>query len=181
MKKVVFFFFVIMIFSLNSYAANNNTWISAGYSYYLPEESGSISPLGPVNLTVGGQIMNWIAMDLTIGYLWDLKPKDSITDINTMSVRYHVLMQPKIETEMFTILPYLGIGPQLSANNTDYANNIFSYGFSTKIGVRFMENGLMLGIGVEYLYNPIEVDYKGVTTRYNGSGFAFGAEIGTVF
>ncbi len=181
MKRVIFLLCFIISLVNYSYAVNNNTWISIGYSYYLPEESGAQAPLGPVNLTVGGQIMNWVALDLSIGYLWDLIPANNITDVNIMSVRLHALLQPKIETEMFTVLPYFGIGPHVSSNNTDYANNIFSYGFSSKVGVRLMEKGLILGVGVEYLYNPIQFDYKGITSNINCSGFAFGVELGTAF
>ena len=46
-----------------------------------------------------------------------------------MPIRLDFLIQPKFDTGMFDVLPYIGIGPQISANNTDYANNIFSYGF----------------------------------------------------
>lgn len=180
MKKIIFLLMFTFSFSIYSYA-DDNTWITLGYSYYLPEESGAKAPLGPVSLIVGGQIMDWVAVDLGVSYLWDMKNKNSITDINTMTVKLHAVLQPKIETDMFYVLPYLGIGPQASANNTDYANNIFSYGFSTKIGVRFMEDGFILGVGAEYMYNPVEVKYNDTVHKYNGSGFLFGAEIGTVF
>ena len=142
MKK--FLFLILFIFSLSSLSyADDNTWITVGYSYYLPEETGATAPLGPANLTVGGQIMDWVAM--------------------------------------FDVLPYLGIGPHVAANNTDFANNIFSYGFSAKVGVRFIEDGLLFGVGVEYLYNHVDADHNGVKERFNASGIAFGAEIGTVF
>lgn len=76
----------------------------------------------------------------------------------------------------------LGIGPQISISNTDFQNNIFSYGFSVKAGVRFSEGWLMLGLGIEYLYNtPIEATYQGVKYTYNGSGVLFGGEVGIVF
>ena len=180
MKKFLFLILFIFSFSSLSYA-DDNTWITVGYSYYLPEETGATAPLGPANLTVGGQIMDWVAVDLTVGYLWDLKPKNATTDINTMPVRLHALLQPCFDTGMFDVLPYLGIGPHVAANNTDFANNIFSYGFSAKVGVRFIEDGLLFGVGVEYLYNHVDADHNGVKERFNASGIAFGAEIGTVF
>lgn len=180
MKK--FLFLILFIFSFSSFSfADDNTWITLGYSYYLPEESGAQAPLGPVNLTVGGQIMDWLAVDLTVGYLWDLKTKSATTTINTMPVRLNVLLQPRFDTGMFDVLPYIGIGPHVAANNTDFANNIFSYGFSAKVGVRFIENGLLFGLGVEYLYNHFDVDHGGIKEKFNGSGIAFGAELGTVF
>ena len=180
MKRILFILMFIFSFASFSFAADD-TWITIGYSYYLPEQSGSKAPAGPVNLTVGGQVMDWVAVDLTVGYLWDLKPKNSTTDINTMPVRLHALLQPIFDTGMFEVLPYIGIGPHVAANNTDFANNIFSYGFSAKAGVRFMEDGLLFGIGVEYLYNHLEANHNGIKEKFNGSGVAFGAEIGTVF
>ncbi len=180
MKKFLFILLFILSFSSISYA-DDNTWITVGYSYYLPEESGAKAPLGPVNLTVGGQVTDWFALDLTVGYLWDLFPKNAETDINSMPVRLHALLQPSFDTGMFDVLPYLGIGPHVAANNTNFANNIFSYGFSAKVGVRFKEDGLILGVGIEYLYNHLEADHNGVKAKFNGSGIAFGAEIGTVF
>ena len=180
MKRILFI--LMFIFSFTSFSfAEDDTWITLGYSYYLPEQSGSKAPAGPVNLTVGGQVMDWVAVDLTVGYLWEKKKKNATTDINTMPVRLHFLLQPIFDTGMFEVLPYIGIGPHVAANNTDFANNIFSYGFSAKAGVRFMEDGLLFGIGVEYLYNHLEANHNGIKEKFNGSGVAFGAEIGTVF
>ena len=180
MKRILFI--LMFIFSFTSFSfAEDDTWITLGYSYYLPEQSGSKAPAGPVNLTVGGQVMDWVAVDLTVGYLWDLKPKQADTDINSMPIRLDFLIQPSFDTGMFDVLPYLGIGPHVAANNTDFANNIFSYGFSAKVGVRFIEDGLLFGVGVEYLYNHVDADQNGVKERFNASGIAFGAEIGTVF
>ncbi len=172
MKKALIVVMFLMSFAGYSYA--NDMWINLGYSYYLPEESSAKAPLGPVNLTIGGQVTDWVAIDFSIGYLWDLKPHQAETDINIMPVRLNFLIQPCFDTGMFDVLPYIGIGPQISANNTDYANNIFSYGFSAKAGVRFIENGFLFGVGLEYLYN-------GLKNKYNASGIMFGGEIGVVF
>lgn len=180
MKKTIIV--LIFILSFAGYSkADDNFWINLGYSYYLPEESGAKAPTGPANLTIGGQVTDWVAIDFSIGYLWDLKTKNADTDINTMPIRLDFLIQPSFDTGMFDVLPYIGIGPQISANNTNYANNIFSYGFSAKAGVRFIENGVLFGIGAEYLYNPLEVNYNGVKNKYNASGIMFGGEVGIVF
>ncbi len=179
MKKALIVVMFLMSFAGYSYA--EDMWINLGYSYYLPEESGAKAPMGPANLTIGGQVTDWVAIDFSIGYLWDLKPKQADTDINSMPIRLDFLIQPSFDTGMFDVLPYIGIGPQISANNTNYANNIFSYGFSAKAGVRFVENGFLFGIGAEYLYNPLEVEYNGIKNKYNASGIMFGGEIGVVF
>lgn len=179
MKKAVMIVISLMLFTGYSYAGD--MWINLGYSYYLPEESGAKAPTGPANLTIGGQVTDWVAIDFSIGYLWDLKPKKADTDIAIMPIRLDLLLQPRFATGMFDVLPYIGIGPQISANHTDYSNNIFSYGFSAKAGVRFVENGWLFGIGLEYLYNPIEVEYNGEKHKYNTSGIMFGGEVGVVF
>lgn len=183
MKKIILCAIFFLFSFISSYAGD--MWINLGYNYYLPEKSGASAPNGPANLTIGGQVTDWVAIDFSIGYLWDFKPdysdSDIKTDINTMPIRLFFLVQPKIDTGMFDILPYIGIGPQISANNTDYTNNIFSYGFSAKAGVRFVENGFLFGIGIEYLYNPIEVKYNDEKYKYNASGVMFGGEIGVVF
>lgn len=179
MKKIVIIVMFLLSFAYHSYAGD--LWINFGYSYYLPEENGAKAPTGPVNLTLGGQVTDWVAIDFSIGYLWDFKPKQNDTDISIMPIRLDLLVQPRFATGMFDVLPYIGIGPQVSANHTDYANNIFSYGFSAKAGVRFVENGLLFGLGIEYLYNPLEVEYNGDKHKYNASGIMFGGEIGVVF
>lgn len=205
MKKVIvyFMFLFVLLFANNSYA--RDAWITAGYSYFLPEENMSggsaTAPIGPITITLGGQLNDWIAMDFSIGYLWDYRASDSTysvessvdedgntstttyySDINMLPIRLDVLFQPIIATGMFDILPYIGIGPQITLSNTDFQNNIFSYGFSAKAGVRFSEGWLMIGIGMEYLYNtPIEATYRGQKYTYKGSGLMFGGEIGIAF
>lgn len=188
MKKVlviVMLCFSIAAFSKTSAFASEDMWISLGYNYYIPEKSGGKSPDGPVNMTIGGQITDWVALDFMIGYMWGLKEKDDLTkpatDIDSLPIRLHFMIHPWFDVNYFNIAPYIGIGPSIAVNGTDFANNNFSYGFSAKAGVRFEENGFLFGIGAEYIYNPLDVKSNGVTYKYNTSGFSVGGEIGFAF
>ena len=67
MKKALIAVMFLMSFASYSYA--EDMWINLGYSYYLPEESSAKAPVGPVNLTIGGQVTDWVAIDFSIGYL----------------------------------------------------------------------------------------------------------------
>lgn len=109
------------------YSYAEDIWITLGYSYFLPEQnkSSEIAPIGPIDIKVGGQINDWLAVDFAIGYFWDYRPdgatystsssQDSngnatttydYTDINMMPMRLDLLLQPVIGTKMFDILPY---------------------------------------------------------------------------
>ena len=109
MKKTLVVIMFLMSFASYSYA--EDMWINLGYSYFLPEESGATAPMGPANLTIGGQVTDWVAIDFSIGYLWDLKPKQADTDINIMPIRLDFLIQTKFDTRMYEEQPYIGIGP----------------------------------------------------------------------
>lgn len=174
---------LIMASKLSAYASED-MWITAGYNYYIPEKSGGKSPDGPVNMTIGGQITDWVAIDFMIGYMWGLKEPantNPVTDIDSLPIRLHFMVHPWFDVSYFNIAPYIGVGPAVAVNGTDFANTNFSYGFSAKAGLRFEENGFLFGIGAEYIYNPIDIKYNGVTYKYNTSGFSVGGEIGFAF
>lgn len=201
-KIIVSFMFLFMLLLANRLYAGD-AWITLGYSYFLPEQnkSSEVAPIGPIDFKIGGQITDWLAIDFAIGYFWDYGPENSeyssstsedddgntvttsdYTDINMMPIRLDLLLQPIIATKYFDVLPYIGIGPQISISNTDFQNNILSYGFSVKAGIRFSESFFVIGLGIEYLYNtPIEATYQGVNHTYNGSGIMFGGEVGIIF
>lgn len=184
MKKILFIASVLFLGFNGASFADEDMWVTLGYGYYIPEEGGK-APLGPVNLTIGGQVTDWVAIDFSIGYFWGFENKEKagriFTDIDSLPVRLHFMVQPSFDAGYFDILPYLGIGPAIAVNGTNFSNADFSYGFSAKAGLRFIENGFLFGIGAEYIYNHLDISYGGFKNKYNTSGISVGAEIGYAF
>lgn len=182
-KLIILVTTMILSTAAISFADDDNLWINVGYSYYLPESSSMKAPLGPVDFTVGGEPVDWFAIDLTLGYLWDMKvkndkvPNAKIKELSTFSARLNFLFQPAIDVEYFVLRPYIGAGAVANMNATNTASNIFTPGFSVKAGFRFTENGLLFGIGAEYIFNQFRHNNEYV----DGSGYLFGGEIGIMF
>lgn len=189
MKKILLA--VLFLFPLSIYAEEQDkdlrdrVWFSLGYSYYISEAADNNDPLGPATATVGVKLWRWIALDMSLGYVWGLDYTENqdhrATDLDFFPVRAVLMYQPNIVLDKISLRPYAGIGPMFAINGTNYSNSNFSGGFSAKAGLRVIHKSHLYGIGLEYLYNHAEIEFNGIKNSYNGSGLAIGAEIGFTF
>lgn len=192
-KKLLIIISLISVFVLtssNGYAKEENGWVTVGYSYFLHEDNKYTGPLGPINITVGGQVSDYIAFDINLGYQWGMKGKNipagrtEKTEFSSYQGKFLFLIHPKINLITYDLVPYIGIGPMVGAGNFNYTSNELVFGFSAKGGLRFFAKGFLFGINVEYLYNHLDNvknPYDGSKSSFNGSGILFGAELGYAF
>lgn len=162
----------------------DHVWFSLGYNYFITEDAKG-SPLGPANATVGVKLWRWLALDMSLGYVWKLDYNDTsehkATDLDYFPIRAVLMYQPNIDLDKVDLRPYAGIGPMFAINGTNFSNSNFSCGFAAKAGLRIIHKHHLYGIGLEYLYNHAHIEHNGVKNNYNASGLAVGAEIGFTF
>ena len=186
MKKIIFLTALILFTTSTlgfAQQRRDKVWINIGYSYLLPESKSMKAPTGPVNFTVGGEPVKWFAIDFSLGYTWDMKIKNGeynnpyIDEVSTFNGRLNFLFQPSFDVQYFILRPYIGGGAVININSTNEASYIFTPGFSVKAGFRFTENGLLFGIGAEYIFNQFSRNNE----FRDASGYLFGGEIGLMF
>lgn len=173
MKKLLFLLVLtsLVLYSQNAYARNGAyySWLTVGYGY-SQSVGGSWSSYGPLKLTIGGLLWNYVGMELAADTSWD----DIGNNNNswTLDLKPYVLIQSTLGNRSNALIPYVGIAPVFSIAGIDYENKEdtagFDVGVAAKGGLRVrLIDALMLGVGIEYVYHHNDLPASRNMSQFN--------------
>lgn len=175
----------------------NYYWLLFGYSDSETEDKSLAGLTGPINLTIGGELYNFLGLEITLAGRWNTQNIFSnyggsdVPVTNTLwsfDIKPYLILQPNIGIDLISFRPYIGIGPSfhvtglnsttdISGSYINSSSSAFNVGFSAKTGYRLQILYIFfLGMGVEFLYHNTRLN----NNNYNLSGWTMGAEAGII-
>lgn len=173
MKKIIFILCVpfILLSTGKSYADSGAyySWLTVGYGYSQSVEN-SWSATGPVKLTIGGLLWEYVGMELSADTSWLDNGRNNFAW--SLDLKPYVLVQSTLGNRSNALIPYVGIAPVFSIAGVNYDNRDdvtgFDVGVATKGGLRVkLAGALMLGMGIEYVYHHNKLPHTRNMSQFN--------------